>query len=160
MSSFSFLVMLVCFSFLCLYVNGTATYSLYGADRTCTTVTSSSTSVTTYGGSNAQGTFVQTNCFTVSGIAGVQSGIINGVLGSGLTSSSFTLYSDACPSPSSVVTAFVNAASNTGSGGCVPSIGVGTQSAQWTISGNGSNKSRMEQMSVILLLAVLVLFIM
>jgi len=164
MSSFSFLVLLVCFSFLCLYVNGSATYQLYAVDRTCTTVSSSSTSVSTYGGTNSQGTFVQTNCFAISGVTGVQSGIINGAVGGGLTSSSFVLYSDACPSsgtPVNAVTTFLNAASNTGSGGCVVSAGgTGTQSAQWTISSNGSNKSRMEQISVILLLAVLVLFIM
>jgi len=164
MSSLSFLVLLVCFSSLCLYVNGTASYQLYGADRTCTTVSSSSTSVPTYGGTSSQGTFVQTNCFAISGVTGVQSGIISGVVGSGLTSSTFLLYADACPSsgtPTQVVTSFSNANSNTGSGGCVVNGGgTGTQSAQWTISGNGSNKSRMEQISVILLLAVLVLFMM
>jgi len=158
MSSLSFLVLLVCFSFLCLYVNGSATYSLYAADRTCTTVTSSATSLSTNSGSNSQGSFVQTNCFAISGVSGVQSGIINGAQGSGITSSSFVLYSDTACTQTNAVSTFINAGSSTGSGGCVAVTGVATQSAQWTI--NGSNKSRMEQISVILLLTVLVLFIM
>jgi len=160
------LVVLLCLSFLCVYVSGIATYQLYATDTHCTTLSSSSTSLTTYTGTSASGSFTQSYCFSISGVTGVLSGIVSGITSTSATSSSFVLYSAVCPSStgtppvSSVVTSFNNLTSNTGSNGCLISGGgFGTMSAQWTINSNKAN-TLTASTTLVLLLAALVLAMM
>jgi len=142
-------------SIIVISVSASSSYTVY-SDTQCANQISSGSGISATTQSQSGNTVTQTGCFTVSGVNGVQGGVITCLSGQ-VNSNSLLLYNNnnnCATNPTSVVYEYLGGGSYTG--GCVASSTGGATSAKWTCnSGFTVYTTSIPLMLLLALLAIL-----